>query len=43
MDCLEKCPQGLNIPDLLEEVVREFEGEGLSEREAMVRRLFESG
>jgi predicted aldo/keto reductase-like oxidoreductase len=40
LDCLPKCPQGLEIPDLLEQVVAEFEGEGLSQREAMVRRLF---
>jgi len=37
---LEKCPQGLQIPELLEEVAREFEGEGLSEREARVRGFF---
>jgi len=40
LDCLEKCPQGLQIPDLLEQVANQFEGEGLSEREAMARRLF---
>jgi predicted aldo/keto reductase-like oxidoreductase len=40
LDCLEKCPQGLEIPDLLEQVAWEFEGDGLSEREAAVRRLF---
>jgi hypothetical protein len=40
LDCLEKCPQGLAIPDLLEQVVAEFEGEGLREREATARRLF---
>jgi hypothetical protein len=40
LDCLEKCPQGLAIPDLLEQVAAQFEGEGLKEREAMVRRLF---
>jgi hypothetical protein len=40
LDCLEKCPQGLAIPDLLEQVAAQFEGEGLREREAMVRRLF---
>ena len=41
-DCIEKCPQGLQIPDLLEQVAREFEGEGLKEREAMARRFFNS-
>jgi predicted aldo/keto reductase-like oxidoreductase len=40
MDCLEKCPQGLKIPDLLEQVAAQFEGEGLTEREAMARRMF---
>jgi len=40
LDCLEKCPQGIEIPDLLEQVAREFDGDGLREREAMVRRLF---
>ena len=40
LECVPKCPQSLAIPDLLEQVVREFEGEGLREREAMVRRLF---
>jgi hypothetical protein len=40
LDCLEKCPQHLEIPDLLEQVAAQFEGEGLKEREAMVRRFF---
>jgi uncharacterized protein len=40
LECLEKCPQHLEIPDLLEQVAAEFEGEGLREREAMVRSLF---
>jgi uncharacterized protein len=40
MDCVPKCPQGLQIPDLLEEVAREFEGEGMREREASIRSLF---
>ncbi len=39
-DCLQKCPQGLQIPDLLEQVANLFEREGLREREAMVRSLF---
>ncbi len=42
MDCLPKCPQGLQIPDLLEGVVAQFEGPGLAEREATVRRMFEA-
>jgi hypothetical protein len=39
-DCVEKCPQELDIPNLLEQVVTEFEGAGLKEREAMARSLF---
>jgi len=39
--CVEKCPQGLDLPTLLEQVVSQFEGEGPKEREAMARRLFE--
>ncbi len=41
-DCVEKCPQGLDVPTLLEQVVSQFEGEGLKEREAMARSLFTS-
>jgi predicted aldo/keto reductase-like oxidoreductase len=37
-DCIEKCPQFLQIPDLLESVVAELEGPDLA-REAMVRRV----
>jgi len=40
LDCLEKCPQDLEIPDLLAQVAAQFEGEGLAGREAMARRLF---
>ena len=39
-DCIDKCPQGLQIPDLLEQVSAQFEGAGLREREAMARHLF---
>jgi predicted aldo/keto reductase-like oxidoreductase len=41
-DCLDKCPQSLEIPDLLEQVVKEFEGDGLRDLEAMVRNVFAS-
>jgi predicted aldo/keto reductase-like oxidoreductase len=41
-DCVEKCPQDLDVPTLLEQVVREFEGDGFKEREGMVRNLFAS-
>ena len=39
-DCLDKCPQSLPIPDLLEQVVSQFEGDGLKDVEAMVRGMF---
>jgi len=42
LDCVEKCPQNLPIPDLLEQVAAQFEGPDLREREAIARRLFES-
>ncbi len=40
MDCIDKCPQSLQIPDLLDQVAREFEGERLKDIEATARRLF---
>jgi len=42
-DCVEKCPQELAVPDLLEQVVAEYEGAGLSQREAAVRQMMEVG
>jgi len=39
-DCVQKCPQNLDVPAWLEQVASQFEGEGLQEREAMARRLF---
>jgi hypothetical protein len=41
-DCLDKCPQSLAIPDLLEQVVAQFEGDGLKDVEAMVRGMFQN-
>jgi predicted aldo/keto reductase-like oxidoreductase len=41
-DCLDKCPQSLAIPDLLEQVVAQFEGDGLRDVEAMVRGMFQN-
>ncbi|MGC9993753.1 MAG: aldo/keto reductase [Terriglobia bacterium] len=41
-DCVQKCPQNLDVPTLLEQVVSQFEGDGLKEREAMARSLFTS-
>jgi predicted aldo/keto reductase-like oxidoreductase len=34
-ECVEKCPQKINIPDVLGSVVEEFEGPGLEQRIAM--------
>ena len=39
-DCVEKCPQSLPIPDLLEQVAKEFEGDSLKDIEAAARRMF---
>ncbi|WP_340819951.1 aldo/keto reductase [Methanolobus sp. WCC4] len=39
-ECLERCPQDLPIPDLLEEVVRDLEGDDLDERVKMVKMMF---
>jgi len=41
-DCVQKCPQELDVPTLLEQVVLQFEGDGLKEREAMARSLFDA-
>jgi predicted aldo/keto reductase-like oxidoreductase len=41
-DCVEKCPQELEVPELLEQVAEEFEREGLAELEATVRGFFAS-
>jgi hypothetical protein len=38
-DCIEKCPQFLEIPDLLEKVAAELEGADLKATEAMVRHV----
>ncbi|AKB34965.1 Aldo/keto reductase [Methanosarcina siciliae C2J] len=38
--CLEKCPQHIEIPTMLESVVEELEGSDLEERVAMARQLF---
>jgi hypothetical protein len=39
-DCIQKCPQGLEVPELLEQVAAEFESHGLKEREEMARKMF---
>ncbi len=40
MECLEKCPQHIDIPALLEIIVREMEGEGFEERKQMALDMF---
>jgi predicted aldo/keto reductase-like oxidoreductase len=40
--CLEKCPQHLDIPTILESVVEELEGPDLEERVAAAKQLFKS-
>jgi hypothetical protein len=39
-ECQEKCPQHLEIPTLLESVVKELEGPGFDERVATARQVF---
>jgi predicted aldo/keto reductase-like oxidoreductase len=39
-ECAEKCPQHLEIPALLESVVKELEGLGFDERVATARQVF---
>jgi uncharacterized protein len=39
-ECAEKCPQHLEIPTLLESVVKELEGPDFEERVAMARQAF---
>lgn len=40
MECLEKCPQHIDIPNLLEIIVKEMEGEGFKERIKAARDMF---
>ncbi len=39
-ECLEKCPQHLDIPELLESIVEELEGPDLEQRVAMAKQAF---
>ncbi|WP_300156228.1 aldo/keto reductase [Solidesulfovibrio sp.] len=41
--CLEKCPQGIAIPDCLEKVAAEMEGEDLEARLEAFRKMFATG
>ncbi len=40
-DCLEKCPQQLNIPELLEKVAQALEGDNIKQIEAIVKQMLE--
>jgi len=40
MECVDKCPQHINIPEVLESVVAELEGPDLHERVAMAKKMF---
>jgi uncharacterized protein len=39
-ECVDKCPQHIDIPAVLESVVEELEGPGFEERVAMARQMF---
>jgi predicted aldo/keto reductase-like oxidoreductase len=39
-ECIDKCPQQIDIPAVLESVVKDFEGPGFDERVAMARQMF---
>jgi predicted aldo/keto reductase-like oxidoreductase len=39
-ECVDKCPQHIPIPDMLEKVAGAFEGAGFGERLAMARQVF---
>ncbi len=41
-ECLEKCPQSIQIPDVLAEAVEELEGADLDDRVAFVRQMFKA-
>ena len=38
--CIEKCPQHIDIPEVLKCVVEEMEGPGLEQRIAMAKEIF---
>ncbi len=41
-ECLEKCPQSIPIPDILADVVEEFEGPGMEDRIAFANKMFKA-
>jgi predicted aldo/keto reductase-like oxidoreductase len=40
-ECLDKCPQMIEIPDMLAEAAAELEGPDLEQRVAMVRQMLD--
>jgi len=42
-ECLEKCPQGIQIPDMLADVAEEMEGPGLEERINIAVEMLKAG
>jgi uncharacterized protein len=38
-ECLDKCPQGIAIPDMLEQVVADLEDDKTLERLAMAKKM----
>ncbi len=38
-ECLEKCPQGIEIPDFLAAVAKDLEGEGFAQRAEMIKQV----
>ncbi len=41
-ECLEKCPQAIQIPDVMSDVVEEFEGPDMEEKLAMIAKFLRS-
>jgi predicted aldo/keto reductase-like oxidoreductase len=41
-ECLEKCPQQIEIPDVLEDVVDALEGPDLEDRLAFIGKMFKA-
>ena len=41
-ECLEKCPQSIQIPDILEDVAVEMEDPGMEDRLTFVQKMFKA-
>ena len=39
-ECLEKCPQQIEIPDFMEDIVEEMEDDQMEARLAMAKKMF---